>query len=278
MLRENRNMNYWPGKIIMIFLLLLGILPASAQYGEDTATQIIEEVTQDSVTPGDYSHNGDVDTEKSNFLKKEDYTGTSLSVRQRKVPDSLVKKAQQDKSFWYANTVIEKEKPEEEDNSDGSYVPVSQRTWFQTLIWFIIIGGFATFLMIYLSNNSIGLFRKKKVVTASAEEGSAITEDIFAINYQREIDKAAAAGNYRLAVRLMFLRLLKNMSEKNIIRYQQDKTNFDYLVQLHGTSYYPHFFRITRNYEYSWYGKFDISEDNYELIRKDVDQFETGLR
>ncbi len=267
-------MNYWRAKIIVIFLLLLGTLSSYAQYGEDTATSVIEEVTQDSVTAGDYTHSGD--PEKTKFLKKEDYPG--LSVQERKVPDSLVKQAQQDKSFWYANAVIEKEKPAEENTADGSYIPVSQRSWFQTLIWFIIIGGFATLLMIYLSSNNIGLFRKKKVLNDVREEGEEVTEDIFAINYQREIDKATAQGNYRLGVRLMFLRLLKNMSEKNIIRYQQDKTNFDYLMQLHGTSYYPHFFRITRNYEYSWYGKFDISEPNYQLIRKDFDHFETGLR
>jgi hypothetical protein len=273
-LREKKNMNHWPGKTILVFLLLLGTLPGSAQYGEDTATGVIEDV-QDTVTAGDYTHTGD--QEKNKFLKKEDYAGTPLSVRERNVPDSLIKRAQQDKNFWYANAIIEKEEPEEAKN-DSTYVPLTQRTWFQTLIWLIIIGGFATFLMIYLSNNTIGLFRKRKIVTADGEEKEEITEDIFAINYQREIDKAAAAGNYRLAVRLMFLRLLKNMAEKNIIRYQQDKTNFDYLMQLHGTSYYPHFFRITRNYEYSWYGKFDISEDNYRLIRNDVDHFETGLR
>ncbi|MEO6612900.1 MAG: hypothetical protein ABIT05_10470 [Chitinophagaceae bacterium] len=261
-------MNYWPGRIIVILLLLLGTLPSRAQYGEDTVTSVI----QDTVTAGDYTQTDD--PEKTKFLKKEEYTGIPLAVQERTVPDSVVKKAQEDKNFWYANAVIEKEKPE----AYSSYVPVTLRPWFQTLVWFIIIGGFATFLMIYLSNNNIGLFRKKKVLTTAGEEGEEITEDIFAINYQREIDKAAAAGNYRLAVRLMFLRLLKNMAEKNIIRYQQDKTNFDYLMQLHGTSYYPHFFRITRNYEYSWYGKFDISEENYGLIRKDVDHFETGLR
>ena len=69
-----------------------------------------------------------------------------------------------------------------------------------------------------------------------------MTEDIFAINYQKEIDKACSKGNYRLAIRLMFLRLLKDLSEKNIIQYTQDKTNFDYLIQLHPTRLLQRFF------------------------------------
>jgi hypothetical protein len=102
-------------------------------------------------------------------------------------------------------------------------------------------------------------------------------EDIFAINYQREIDKAVGEGNYRLAVRLHFLQLLKNLSDRNIIRYQQDKTNLDYLFQLQSTRHYNDFFRITRNYEYSWYGQFEVSADAYRHIRKEVEQFERGL-
>ena len=103
------------------------------------------------------------------------------------------------------------------------------------------------------------------------------TEDIFQINYQREIDRAATAGNYRLAVRLMFLRLLKNLSQKNIIQYGHDRTNFDYLMQLRSTSYYNDFFRLTRNYEYAWFGNFEVNEEMYHVIKNDFEKFDNGL-
>ncbi len=93
------------------------------------------------------------------------------------------------------------------------------------------------------------------------------TNDIFAINYQKEIDKAVGMNNYRLAVRLMFLRLLRNLSDKNIIQYKQDSTNFDYMMQLRSTGMYPDFFRLTRNYEYSWYGQFDIDKEKYSSLK-----------
>jgi len=139
------------------------------------------------------------------------------------------------------------------------------------------LGVFAVGLAIYLSGSNVGLFRKKNKTMKEVEEEE-ITEDIFSINYQKEIDKAAAQGNYRPAIRLMFLRVLKNMSEKNIIRYKQDKTNLDYLMELHPTNHYNGFFSITRSYEYSWYGQFNVSEDAYKIIRKDFDQFEATLR
>lgn len=77
-----------------------------------------------------------------------------------------------------------------------------------------------------------------------------------------------------MAIRLMYLRLLKNLSERNIIQYKQDRTNLDYLMQLHPTRYYNGFFRITRNYEYSWYGEFPVSNEAYGIIKKEFDNFE----
>lgn len=277
---STKNMSKQYGaKILLGGFLFFCPLLTSAQYEEDSvydedSVMVSEETTTDTTAEGEYQEKKDKE-KKIWFLKKQAYNGDSLAL-QRNIPDSIVKKMQEDDNFWYANAIPEKKKTQPAADADP-YVPIGQRNWFQTLIWLIIIGGFAAFLMIYLSGSNIGLFRRKNKISNTGEEEVA-TDDIFAINYQKEIDKAAAVGNYRLAVRLMFLRLLKNMSEKNIIRYQQDKTNLDYLLQLHSTKHYTDFFRITRNYEYSWYGKFEVSEKSYRIISNDFDHFENGLR
>jgi hypothetical protein len=263
-----------PVKIILAFILLFCSIQLPAQTDKDSII-IAEKV--DEIIPDEEEYDENDNTgKKKYFLKKWEYNNDSLSVQQRKLSDSLVKKMQADKNFWYANAVFEKEKKQEEQANNSRYIPLGQRVWFQTLIWLVIIGGFAAFLMIYLTNSNIGLFRKKNIV-ATQDEGEEITEDIFAINYQKEIDKATSQGNFRLAIRLMYLRLLKNMSDKNIIQYKQDRTNLDYLMHLHTTKHYNNFFRITRNYEYSWYGKFDVNEQAYRAISSEFDQFDREL-
>ena len=109
------------------------------------------------------------------------------------------------------------------------------------------------------------------------EDDGIISDDIFEISYSKEINKAITSGNYRLAVRLMFLQLLKNLSERNIIEYTQDRTNFDYLLQLHQSSYYKDFFRLTRNYEFAWYGHFDINKEAFSSIKSDFETFNRRL-
>jgi hypothetical protein len=203
------------------------------------------------------------------FLRKEFTGGFSDSLRLRKLQDSVMKHLREDEAFWYANEVF-KRKQQRQGKGLTSH-PV-----FQTLLWLVIIAGFATFLVLYLSNSNVSLFRKSRHI--GVEEDSVDTNDIFAINYPREIDKAVGMSNYRLAVRLMFLRLLKNLSDSNIIQYKQDSTNFDYLLQLQPTGMYPDFFKLTRNYEYSWYGQFEIDKEKFTLIKTDFDNFDRKMR
>jgi hypothetical protein len=236
-------------RIALTGIALILILSASAQDDED---YIIDGTTKEAPAfePHDDQpprlYNRDLDTQQVKKWKAED-------------------------DFWYANQ--DWEKPAEIQNE---YVPIAKRTWFQTLLWLLIIGGFMGVLFWFLSENRVGLFnRKTKVVGQEQEEG--IPEDIFAINYQKEIDNALRQENYRLAVRLMFLRLLKTMSERNVIRYKQEKTNLDYLFEVQPTAYYNHFFRAVRNYDYSWYGLFPVSREAYDRIKIDFDLLDKQL-
>ena len=126
--------------------------------------------------------------------------------------------------------------------------------------------------MIFLSQNSLLLLRKNRQIIRDTESSDHLPEDIFSISYDQEIVRAEQQQNYRLATRLRFLRLLTQLSERNIIQYQEGRTNLDYLMQLHQSPWYDDFFRLTRHYEYTWYGLFDINGDQYQRIRADFEQ------
>jgi len=256
---------YYPAKRLVLFVSLL-LLSVATKAQEDTLQEPSHEVT----TVDDAYENDSQANRTVYFSEKQlqPNKGGPDSTQIRKVPDSVAKKLLAKDDFWYVNYPFTKKKQETEED-----VPLMQGTFFQTILWLVIIGGFVAFLVIYLSNSNIGLFSRGNKHIASGDEGPVETDNIFEINYQREIDKAVDSGNYRLAVRLMFLRSLKNLSDKHIIQYKQERTNFDYLVQLHPTKYYNDFFRITRNYEYAWYGQFEIGPDKYNIIKNDFESF-----
>ena len=273
-IQKKYSYHSFAGKTILFFSLLISSLLLKAQGGDGTRIDSVKKVIEKSAaTEQDAEINIETDNKKY-FLKKWETENDSFTVRQRSLPDSLVKKMQAEDAFWYANAEFKKENRKKQKES--SYVPLARRSWFQTLLWLIIIGSFAGFIMWWLAGSNVGLFRKKnRIISDDGEDPD--TDDIFAINYQKEIDRAANQGNYRLAIRLMFLQLLKTMSEKDIIQYKQGRTNLDFLGQLIATRYYPDFFRITRNYEYSWYGRFEVTKEAYTFIRNNFNNFTRQL-
>lgn len=127
---------------------------------------------------------------------------------------------------------------------------------------YLIIGGIVIFLvwLFYRLNPGSGLFYSKEEakVFFTEEEKIIKSEDIQAL-----IDDALANNNYRLAVRYYFLLILKSLSEKEIINYQFDKTNSDYIREIKQQSISTQFKKSAFIYEYVWYGNFEVSETDF---------------
>jgi hypothetical protein len=91
--------------------------------------------------------------------------------------------------------------------------------------------------------------------------------------YDKLISQALINKNYRLAIRYGFLQTLQMLSGSGLVQLSADKTNYQYVNELRGKSYQNDFAALTLNYEYVWYGKFDINEDVYNRLRKDYKSF-----
>lgn len=188
----------------------------------------------------------------------------SQQFKLRSTPDSTKVGLKKNNDFWYADLAFGEEKKEQEYK--GSFWTSNA---FFVLLTVIAVITFAALLMIYLGDSSRGVFRRNRHIVRQADSEDGISEDIFAIAYEREIFRAEQAKDFRLATRLHFLQLLKEMSDRNIIRYLDERTNLDYLTQLHQTALYDDFLRLTRHYEYSWYGLFEVGEEQYIRIKSD---------
>lgn len=280
------KLNIARSKKINSWLAILFLLPLFAQAQQKDSirvlstdldtTQLIEQPVQDfSTDDTDAAADDDVTTEEEKdtrvFLPI--WSATKDSIKIRRIDPAARKAQQEDDAFWYANKSFKKDKKQQEGSGR---VPLVMHPAFQTILWIVVVGGFITFIIIFLSNSNVGIFRKSRSIEET-EQYETDLDDIFAINYQQELDKAVSSENYRLGVRLLYLRLLRNLADRNIIDYKQDRTNFDYLMQLQPTRYYNDFFRLTRHYEYSWYGQFSLARDKFGIIRQAFENFDRKL-
>jgi hypothetical protein len=243
---------------------------------QDMEDSLREVIVQDTI----YQNN--TATSNENYQFKEPTQATR--VEHRSVSGTELRKLKSDEDYWYINQkpprgdretatpdVNEKGKKEEK-KSGGIFVA----RWLNILLWVVLIGGFTALLIWFLSTSNIRLFRKKPSAVDEVTEDQQ-TEDIFELNFEKEIQKAVDAKNYRTAVRLLYLRTLRDLSNRNLISYTHEKTNSDYLFQLAGTSYYKNFFRLTRNFDYTWYGQFELSQDSFGMIQNEFSFFKQQL-
>ena len=146
-----------------------------------------------------------------------------------------------------------------------------------TVIEYNLLGGGIIFI-IYVVFKSLGIDPIQILTGGSRKIHIPYTEsveDINAINFDEEIEKAIAQKDYRIAVRLLYLRSLKQLSDMQLIHWQIDKTNSAYVNELTDPSQKQIFSLITRQFEYVWYGNFMIDKQafiNIALLFQDFKQ------
>jgi len=99
------------------------------------------------------------------------------------------------------------------------------------------------------------------VVNLSEEEQLIKNEDL-----QMLIQKAIEQKNYRLAVRYYYLQLLQRLSDKQLIDWQQQKTNEDYISEIELNPLKEKFKWSTYLYDFIWYGNFDIDQAEFSRV------------
>jgi len=134
---------------------------------------------------------------------------------------------------------------------------------FRALLWILCIGTVLYTVLRIVGMDKVMLFISRR--NAGALPYTVGEEDIHAIDFDQDIDEAERTGNYRQAIRLQYLRSLKYLAERDRIHWQANKTNIDYLAELAGSGLEDGFRKITRVFEYAWYGEMDLPREHYRL-------------
>lgn len=104
-------------------------------------------------------------------------------------------------------------------------------------------------------------------VAAAALAGAGSLPDALAQPadaWARFADQFAREGEWRLALRALYLRLLVVLHERGALRYERQRTNGDYLRALRGSPAGAPFGRLTGAFDLAWYGNKPFGRDQYD--------------
>lgn len=143
---------------------------------------------------------------------------------------------------------------------------------FWQYVFILIIAATATFVILKLLGiNMTALFSRRSADVDLPYE--TIHEDVRIMDFDKLIADAIESKNYRLAVRLFYLKTLKELNNRSLITWKPEKTNHNYITELSAVHLKEGFQQMTHQFEFVWYGEFDLAENDFNSIRHSYQSF-----
>ena len=227
-----------------------------------------------------------IKTEKSTFTEKDIFIDNEKII-EHKFKDNLGRKYQ-DSDFQYEEKTIEKNWWDRFQewlagifrnifNFTSNEASMTLVAYFIKFLAILIIA-----IVVYLIVKSIlnkegkwifGKNSDKKVINYSDVE-----KNLQLIDFEKLINQTLISGEKRLTIRYYYLWLLKKMSTNEIIVWDLEKTNSDYLYEIKDAELKEDFVYLSYLYEYIWYGEFEISEITFEKAKTAFEKVIKSLR
>lgn len=121
-------------------------------------------------------------------------------------------------------------------------------------------------LIYYILSISIGKRERNDALIQVGMAEITNAENLATLPVDEFLNEALANGDLKLAIRLLYLKILKELFQKGWIRPSSEKTNLDYLRELSGTEFRQGFMETTGYFEKVFYGDFALERKSYDQL------------
>ena len=149
-------------------------------------------------------------------------------------------------------------------------------SFFSATLTKIIFWLLAAFLVVFIIVKLFfaeGFFLRRSATTQVKTLQEEEKHDSVSIDYIILLNTAIKNKDYRLATRYLYLQSLQKLIISGAITYSQDKTNYQYLMEINNQPYRQEFSLLTLHYEYAWYGDFLMDEAGFVILQKKFTSF-----
>lgn len=195
----------------------------------------------------------------------------STPIELRQPPREKIDKFMNDEDFLYdkvpppSETMLESIRRKFGETMRDAFDWKGSDLFFDLLIYLLIIAAIVGAVLLVVKSNMQAVFTGKSVEVDKIgfEE---FEEDIHEIDFDKLIREAIDQQDYRRAVRLYYLKALKEMSNLGLIAWKPEKTNLEYQDELRDSALHTPFRDVSYLYEYTWYGNFGVTKNMFGNI------------
>ena len=249
-------------KLLYIFLFFFCL----NTFGQDS----LSVVKTDSVTVASKFSEKDIiiDSTKikersfSNF--KEKYSDSSFDYEPKSKEKSAWERFKEWLAYWY-NKIFSLGN----DEASMSAVELILKILAVIVILFVI------YLIVKAIMNDEGQWIFGKSSDKKVIHYDEIEKNLHLVDFEKLIKEAVKSGENRLAIRYYYLWLLKELASKEIIEWDIEKTNSDYLYEIKNEKLRNDFAYLSYLYNYIWYGEFELGEETFSQA---IQSFEKTIK
>ncbi|MCL1821795.1 MAG: hypothetical protein FWG22_03120 [Prolixibacteraceae bacterium] len=258
-------------KIFAFGLLFILLFRVAAQHETSRDTVKLQVIQEDTLLDAEDV----VGLDKSPVSLRD--TG-QVNLYLRNIDATLVNKFRSDPAFDYDKRLPSRNLWEEFIRWMGSKL----RKWFPKIddvqlqnffrIVFIVAAVILIVLIVWmiLRGSLTGVLGKK------SDGGNVVIpseENIKELDLDALIAVHIGEGNYRFAIRYMFLKVLKILDNNKKIKWKPDKTNYEFGREIKDADIRTVFFGLTYIYDVVWYGNFPVNKEQFENLKSQYDAF-----
>jgi hypothetical protein len=146
---------------------------------------------------------------------------------------------------------------------------------FEYFILFLMGGILLYAITRIIVANRLQLFYRppRREVFVKTEEGSSPEDDL-----EGRLTHFMQTKDYRQAVRYLYLKTLRLLDDRGMIRYHQESTNQEYWRQLSATPQGGPFRDLVLIYEKVWYGEFPLGDALFIRLHQYFEDFYKSVR
>ncbi|UTW64509.1 DUF4129 domain-containing protein [bacterium SCSIO 12741] len=197
--------------------------------------------------------------------------------------EETIKDVDYSEDFWENDDDEEEDSQASEDGEFNPDIPASDGFSLGPLKYVFIIAVIMALLYVIIilaSNYKKGASAHSRISGAELEELESLSDpeaDIEQFNLDSMLASALKLGNYKLALRIQYLKIVQLLSESGAIDWKKEKTNYDYLRELKDHQGRKTFQTLTRDFEKIWYGDLELTEKEYQNRAPQYEAFQKTL-
>jgi hypothetical protein len=259
-------------KLGTLFQLVFFLLAIENAYSQTSDDSIVTAKAIDSVTTGSNIKEEKSDEASEQYFLPISDTGALSTAPTRKVNQRTVNSYLKNPDYAYANDPeYWRIRTAKRQGGVSKFIDIRSFQW----LVFIIIMGVLLYGIYHLAkeNNFKWFIRNKKLHNTGISEFK--KEEV--IDFNAAIHAYQMEGNYRLAVRFMFLKLIQTIRESREITVRDSSTNSEIVLAFEGQPNANEFRYLATAYEYIYYGDFVLREELFNSLKKKFEDFQLNF-